>query len=175
MITVRKADDFDMDAVCDIFNYYVHSSTATFAETAYSKLEMTAKFLHVTSDDLPFLIAVDDGGGDERNGRVAGFAYANTFRAGTAYRLMESTIYLHPDFVGKGIGRPLYTRLIGAVRSSGKSSGLIAVITADNLPSINFHKSFGFESCGVLKRAGFKFGSWCDVTLWELLFPESKA
>ena len=45
---------------------------------------------------------------------------------------------------------------------------MLAVIgDADNAGSIGVHAALGFEHCGVLKAAGWKFDRWLDVVLMQ--------
>ena len=46
------------------------------------------------------------------NGEIRGYAYANTFRSRKAYSwTAESSIYVHQDYRGKGIGKQLLIEL----------------------------------------------------------------
>ena len=47
---------------------------------------------------------------------------------------------------------------------------LIAGIEATNLASKALHLEFGFEPCGVIRHAGYKFGRWLDLEFHQLVF-----
>jgi phosphinothricin acetyltransferase len=44
---------------------------------------------------------------------------------------------------------------------------MIGVIDSDNHASIALHESLGFEACGRLHQAGFKFDRWLDVAFYQ--------
>ena len=50
---------------------------------------------------------------------------------------------------------------------------LYALITSDNLASCRFHEGRGYRLEGVLRRSGYKFGKWHDVSWYCLSFPEN--
>jgi len=60
------------------------------------------------------------------------------------------------------MGKALYTKLFESLRSKGFCNAL-AIITLPNEASVALHESVGFQSIGVFRRAGWKFGAWQDV------------
>jgi phosphinothricin acetyltransferase len=99
---------------------------------------------------------------------VVGFAKAGPHRARGAYAwTAETSVYVHPDCHGQGIGGALYDHLLRLLRDQGFVT-LFAGITAGNAASEALHLAKGFRRCGVLHRAGWKFGRWHDVGFWEL-------
>ena len=118
---------------------------------------MLAKVETAHRDNCPFLVL------ETADGAAAGYACADRFRPLDANRLAELSIYLAPEFTGRGRGSPLLERLVGELKQRNFYAGLMAIITADNAPSLRFHRSHGFEDAGLWKNAAFKFGGWCDV------------
>ena len=166
MVRIRTALPADLDAIREIYNYYIRTSTATFLEADCTPEEMTEKY-ESQLRDYPFLAA------EEETGEIAGFAYASRFRMPSAYRLAETTIYLSPHCVNRGIGPELYSRLIRETRrKQPELTGLVACITLENQASIRFHEKQGFLAAGVLQKAGFKFGRFCDVGFWHYLYAD---
>jgi phosphinothricin acetyltransferase len=51
---------------------------------------------------------------------------------------------------------------------------MIGVIDAENEASISLHEKMGFKPCGNIQHAGFKFGRWLDLVLYQkiLELPE---
>jgi phosphinothricin acetyltransferase len=43
-----------------------------------------------------------------------------------------------------------------------------AVITLPNPQSVALHEHIGFETVGILRKSGYKHGTWHDVLLMEL-------
>lgn len=86
-----------------------------------------------------------------------------------AYRYtLETTVYLSPDYLGRGIGKRLMRELIEACRRNGYRA-LIACITAGNEASIALHTGLGFKQVSHFEQVGRKFGRWLDVVDYELL------
>src|ERR1035437_4468164 len=46
---------------------------------------------------------------------------------------------------------------------------LIGGIDASNTVSILLHEKEGFEFCGLIKQAGYKFGKWLDLAFYQLI------
>jgi len=104
----------------------------------------------------------------ETDDRVVGYAYASKFRERAAYRFtVESTVYVHADHRGRGVGRALYDALLRCVRLQGFRR-VIGGITLPNAASVALHETCGFTKCAVFAKVGFKFGAWHDVGFWEL-------
>jgi phosphinothricin acetyltransferase len=103
----------------------------------------------------------------ERGGRIAGYAYASSFRPRAAYRWScEVSAYLAPEFRGLGIARALYERLLDVLVARGYCTAY-AGIALPNEASVRFHQKMGFTAVGVFRRAGRKFGAWHDVSWWQ--------
>ena len=166
MVRIREASPADLGKIREIYNYYIRSSTATFRENEYSQKEILEKFEEVRRA-YPFLVAVDETEG------ISGFAYVSRFREPSAYRLAETTIYLSPHSLHRGVGKTLYEELIREARKKQPElTGLVACITLENKASIDFHGKMGFLPSGTLLKAGFKFQRFCDVGFWLYLYPD---
>lgn len=99
---------------------------------------------------------------------MAGFANSTAFRPRPAYaRTRETSIYLAPQTVGRGLGRLAYAHLLGLLRADRVHSG-VAVVAEPNPPSVALHESLGFELVGVLREVGHKFGRWVDTRWYQL-------
>lgn len=104
----------------------------------------------------------------ERDGRVAGYAYATTHRARAAYRwTAEVSAYVDRGAHRSGVGRRLYAELFERLRGAGFRL-LVAGITLPNDASVGFHEAMGFAPVGVYKSVGWKAGEWWDVGWWQL-------
>jgi L-amino acid N-acyltransferase YncA len=101
--------------------------------------------------------------------RLLGFGTYGPFRNWPAYKYtIEHSIYVDRDYRGQGLGRLLLVELIAAARRQSFHA-LIGGIDALNEASIALHRRMGFELCGTIRHAGFKFGRWLDLQLYELL------
>ena len=62
--------------------------------------------------------------------------------------------------------------LLGAIIERARQQeyhNVIGGIDAENAVSISLHKRFGFEFCGRVRGAGFKFGRWLDLDFYQLI------
>ena len=101
MLTLRPSTEADLPAITAIYRHYVENSVATFDTDAPGETFMAEKFGHMVDARHPVLIA-------EHGGRLAGYAYASTYRPRPAYRFTcEDSVYLAPDAVGRGMGTAL--------------------------------------------------------------------
>jgi L-amino acid N-acyltransferase YncA len=162
---IRNVNIEDAGAICDIYNHYVLNTTITFEEEPVSIKEMQGRIVEVTAS-LPWSVS-------EESGKVIGYAFASNWKSRCAYRFsVESTVYLHPDFIGKGIGRRLYESLISELRNRSLH-GVIGGIALPNEGSVALHERLGFIKVAHFKEVGLKFGQWIDVGYWQLLLQNA--
>lgn len=157
MTNVRAAREDDFPAITAIYAHNVLHGTGTFALEPPSQDEMLARFRHIETLRLPYLVA-------EEEGEVIGFAYAAPFRERPGYKYgVEDSIYIAPGYPGRGLGKQLLSRLIELCTERGLYTMIAVIGDAENGASIGVHRACGFEQTGTLPRAGFKFGRWLDV------------
>lgn len=156
-LLLRDAAPADLPALQAIYAGHVLAGTASFEETAPGLAEMGERLAAIQHAGLPWLVAAVAG-------RVAGYAYASRFHARSAYRFtVEDSIYLAPEFQGRGIGRALLAELIGRCTALGLHQMVARIGDSANLASIRLHAAAGFTPAGTLEQVGFKFGRWLDV------------
>lgn len=120
--------------------------------------DMLRRRKNMRKHHLPHLVA-------ETDGVVAGYAYAVPFRKRPAYRFtLKHSIYIHHQFVNRGIGRILLPVLIDACAAAGYRE-LIGYIDAANDASLRLHESLGFARVGLLRQVAFKSGQWTDSVI----------
>lgn len=159
---IRKVKPTDVEAICEIYNYYVLESTFTFEEEPLSVEDMLERVLKVNALDLPWYVY-------EQEGTVIGYAYGTKWKERSAYRFsIETSVYIDKNSAGKGIGSQLYEVLINHLRESGYHS-IITGVSQPNENSRKLHEKFGFKKVAEFKEAGFKFNQWIDLTNWQLL------
>lgn len=160
-LTVTFARETDVPALCELYNWYVTHSTATFQYEESTEAEMLDN-LHGVLARAPFLVARDAAG------RLCGYACAHPLHPRAAYAwCAETTIYCAPDCLGQGVGRRLYAPLLALLKAQGYRAAA-ALVTHPNPESEAFHKAMGFVKAGVQPKAGYKFGQWLDVQTWWL-------
>ena len=158
---IRKVKPADSKAIAVIYNKYITDSTVTFETHPVSENEMERRIFDIASR-YPYLVC-------ETGQGVVGYAYAHTWKEKAAYdKTWETTVYLSPQYQGKGMGKQLMDRLIDECRKQG-CHVLIACITAENEGSIAFHRKLGFKQVSCFEKVGVKFGRGLDVVDYELL------
>lgn len=160
---IRNVKSQDIDAITDIYNRYIVNSTVTFEVDPIGRDEMAERIAGFTSEGMPYMVFEDDG-------TVLGYCYAHRWKQRAAYQhTLETTVYLHPDHLRKGIGRQLMEKLIADCRAAGGYRALIACITDGNEASCALHRALGFRQVSCFKDVGRKFDKWLGVVDYELL------
>jgi phosphinothricin acetyltransferase len=160
MVEIRAATPADAEAIAAIYAHHVLHGTASFDEEPPSVAFWRDKISAVQRRRWPFLVAIDD--------QLVGYCYASQFRDRAAYKFTcENSVYVHPDHLGKGVGRKLLAQLIPAAREAGFKQ-MIAVIGGAEPASVALHAASGFTEAGRMKSVGFKFGQWLDSVYLQL-------
>jgi phosphinothricin acetyltransferase len=158
---IRPVRPDDAAALAAIYSHHILHGTGTFEEEPITPAQMAERVAAITGRGWPWLVA-DEGG------TVAGYAYAGIFRDRSAYRFScEDSIYLHPDHLGRGLGRTLLDAILAASRAAGFERMVAVIGDSANLASIRVHAAAGFRPAGQLDRAGFKFGRYLDVVFMQ--------
>ena len=161
---IRAVTECDAAQLCDIYNYYALHTTITFEVEAVSAGVMTLRIQESVKDGLRGLSWLVW----EEDERVLGFCYASNWKARSAYRhSVESTVYVHPDYLRRGIGLRLYEALLAELRLRGIHA-VIGGIALPNAASIGLHERLGFEKVAHFREVGRKFDRWIDVGYWQL-------
>lgn len=150
-----------LEPIRAIFNDAILHSTALYDYEPRSVEVMEAWFAAKAERNLPVIGALDDGGG------FMGFGTYGPFRPHAAYQFsVEHSVYVDARFRGRGLGRQILERLIARAREQGYHM-MIGVIDTGNHVSIGLHEKLGFAPCGSIREAGFKFGRWLDLALYQ--------
>lgn len=160
-VDVRPARPSDIPEIAAIYAWHVLHGTGTFEEVPPSVEEMEERFADIIRRGGAWLSATDATG-------VVGYAYFAPYHSRSAYRFtVEDSIYVREDQRGRGIGRALLARLIGAARAAGRRQMVAVIGDASNAASIALHRSLGFIEAGRLFGVGFKFGRPLDVVFMQ--------
>ena len=158
---VRPSAAGDLPAITGIYAHHVRHGLASFEETPPDVAEMTRRRAAVLAAGYGYLVA-------ELDGRVAGYAHAGPYRTRPAYRnSVETTVYVAPDGMRRGVGRALLAALIEACTAQGYRQMIAVVGDTGNDASIGLHEALGFERVGRLRAIGFKFGRWVDSVILQ--------
>jgi phosphinothricin acetyltransferase len=148
--------------IAQIYNHYVKESVITFEEEPVTDSEMAARIAEVRSASLPWLIAED-------SSQLTGYAYAAPWRKRSAYRFsVENTVYVAPEWVGRGVGSLLYGVFLPILQAQ-QIHAVMGGIALPNEASILLHEKFGFRKVAEFHQVGFKFNRWIDVGYWQRL------
>ncbi|MHC4220358.1 MAG: GNAT family N-acetyltransferase [Planctomycetota bacterium] len=161
MPDIRLATIEDLGGILAISNWAAEHTAANFAIVPETPESWRSDW-DGTHEMFPWLVATDDGGA------VIGFAKASPWKGRCAYNWSaETTVYVHPDHHGRGLGTALYERLIHTLEAQGYRT-LLGGITVPNPASVRLHESLGFRRVALLEQVGWKFDAWHDVGYWEL-------
>lgn len=165
---LRLATEADFDPIAAITNHWIRTTAIHFAHQEVSAAELRAQWQDHAGIH-PWLCATLDGA-------VVAYAKAGPWRARSAYRWTPETgIYVAPGHTGRGIGAPLYRRLLAVLGAQGFHS-VVAGTTLPNEASVRLHRALGFVECGLVQQAGHKHGRWHDVQFWQfVLAPADRA
>lgn len=152
-INIRPYQIEDAPIILEIINYNILNATALYDYEPRTLENQLAILEEKLSKGFPVIVATE-------KETVVGFGYYSEFRFREAYKFtVEHSVYAHPDYIGKGIGKSILENLIVLAKAQ-KLHTMIGVIDAENQSSIEFHKKFGFEIAGTIKESGFKFDRW---------------
>jgi len=161
MLAILRASIEHLEAITDIYNQAVLTTTATFDTEPISLDEQKIWFAE-HNEKFPIFVAL-------KHGKVVGWASLSRWSGRCAYSdTAEISIYIKEGFRGKGIG----TKLLKRVLDEGKKGGIhtvLARIAEGSDASIRLHQNAGFEYVGVMKEVGKKFGKLLDVHLLQLI------
>ncbi len=164
-MTFRECSFQQAPEILAIFNDAILNSTALYDYKERTMAQMATWFEAKQKGRLPVIGAFDD------TGALCGFASYGSFRPHPAYKYsVEHSIYVRKDCRGQGLGKRLLKDIIAAAINQ-EYHMMIGVIDSMNEASIRLHQQFGFVSCGLVRHAGYKFGRWLDVELYQLLLP----
>jgi phosphinothricin acetyltransferase len=165
-VQIRLAERRDAADIRAIYNHYVTGTSALF-DLVPRTLDEQVQWIDEHSGGHPAVVAVVRG--EDGVERVVGFGSLSSFRSRPAYATtVEDSVYLTPEYLGRGIGRMVLDELVRLARLHGFHS-VIARITGSNDASIALHAACGFEIVGTEREVGRKFGRWLDVVEMQRL------
>lgn len=154
-VFIRNITEEDYPEIKRIFEAGIASGHATFETKA-------PEWNKWNEAKLPYcrLCAISEG-------KFAGWAALSPTSKRYVYRgINEESIYIAPEFAGKGIGKILMNALIRQSEAEGVWT-LYASIFPENTASIRLHLSCGFRQIGYMEKAGCMNGIWRDTVLFE--------
>jgi L-amino acid N-acyltransferase YncA len=158
-VTVVDATPEHLAAFSAIHETAALQTAATFDTQAHPIGWWEDLLAAVDPDAGDFLLAALDGD------RPVGYAKSGPHRAKVSYATTrETTLYVHGDYRGAGVGHALYRELLGRLDRLPLAMA-VAGVTQPNPASDALHAAHGFEPIGTFANVGVKFGRPWDV-LW---------
>ncbi len=161
---IRPAQMADLPAITEIYNEAILTTTATFDTETKNAAYMKTWFAAHDARH-PVLVA-------EVAEQVVGWASLSKWSDRLAYAdTAEASVYVHSTRRGRGLGR----QLLEALSTEGQRVGLhtlIARIETGNQASLALAQAVGFESIGIMREVGRKFGRLLDIHLLQKIYRE---
>lgn len=158
---IRPATVADIPTILEIMNDNILNSTAIYMYEEQTLAQRMAWYEQKLQNGEPLFVYED-------NGEVAGYAAYGPFRAYPAYQYtVEHSVYVHKNHYKKGIATKLMDALIEHARKNEVKT-MVACIDRENEASIYIHKRLHFTYSGTIRNAGYKFGRWLDLVLYQL-------
>src|SRR6266481_10155388 len=112
-LSICACEEDHVAAITMIYAHHVLHGLASFEIEPPSENDMRRRRLDIVSRNYPYLVAA-------YAGEVIGYAYASPYRLRPAYRhTAENSVYLHPAWAGRGIGRRLMSALLAECEARG--------------------------------------------------------
>lgn len=151
--------------ILNIFNDAIINSTALYDYNPRTIDDMNNWFKNKEKNNFPVIGLIDE------EDYLLGFGSYGVFRAWPAYKYtVEHSLYIQKNQRGKGLGKILLAEIIKNAISQDYHC-LVAGIDSTNRASIGLHQSLGFESCGTIKHAGYKFSEWLNLEFYQMILP----
>ena len=159
---IRFAESDDLNRLVEIYNHYVVETHITFDTEPFAVAQRIQWFNQFSQDGRYRLLVAEEG--DE----IMGYASSTVFKPRAAYNTsVETTIYLDPGHVGKGVGLQLYGELIEQLLAEETVHRAYGGVALPNDASVALHQRLGFKHAGSYHEVGFKFEKFWDVDWFE--------
>ena len=160
-IVFEEVKEEHLQVLREIYTYYVLNTTATFHAHELTIDEMKKLVIFENEKYRTILIKQDE--------ILYGYVILTQYKPREAYdSTAEVTVYLKPEYIGKGIGSTAL-QYIEAFANERGIHALMATICGENRKSINLFERNGYERCAHFKEIGKKFGQLLDIVQYEKL------
>ena len=159
---IRRGHESDLPALRDILNHYILNTIVTF-EMVEMSLENRKTWFTQFREDGRYQLMVA-----EKSNEVVGYAASLRFHQRPAYApSVMTSIYIHPNYLGQGIGEKVYSALLGNLKAESEAHRAYGLVVLPNAGSVRLHEKLGFKQAGLLSEGGYKFGKFHDVRIYE--------
>jgi L-amino acid N-acyltransferase len=167
MFEIRDATQDDAEAITDLANALISTTTYTWTERIEPVVERSAWVAARQAAGFPVLVAVEPG---DRPTGVVGWAsfgdFRDTVRTPGYLITVELTVHVRQDRWGHGVGRALIDALDERAAAMSKKV-MIAGVDGSNERSIRFHERLGFAATARMPGVGEKWGQRLDLVLMQ--------
>ncbi len=161
---LRLARCEDSQEILNIYGKYIQETAVSF-EIAVPSVGDFALRMEKIMSTFPYLVC-------EEGGQVVGYAYASLHGERAAFRYdVDLSIYMADTAQHTGQAKALYTTLFSLLRAQGFYNAY-ASYTEPNEKSRRFHEKLGFHPVGTFSKAGYKLGTWHDLTWMSLALQD---
>lgn len=161
---IRKACIEDIPFLQKIYNDAVLHTTATY-DTSIKDYDNRLQWFKEHEAE-PYILLVY-----ELDGVVAGYASLSKYRERPAFnQSVEISVYIDEQYQNRGIGSALMQAVLDYAQKQENIHTVVSLITSDNEHSIFLHEKFGFEFCGKIKDAGYKFDKWIGLSTYQIIY-----
>jgi L-amino acid N-acyltransferase len=153
---LRLAIEDDLEAINEIYNYYVMHSTCTYQLDPESLADRLNWMRAHSPDEYPVTIV-------EFGAEIVGWGSLSKWRPRAAMApTVEATVYVRHQLHRRGLGKLILGDLIERACQIGFHS-MIGSVSADQTASIGLQESLGFRQVAYLTQVAHKFGKWLDL------------
>lgn len=148
-----------LEQVRGTYNYFVAHTTVSFDLQAFSPDQMRQLIEPVSELYRSYVVFYE--------GRYAGYLLLTQHKKKPAFNVSaEVTIYLEPDYTGKGIGKAAMLFLEDVARTRNFHS-LVAAICSENEGSIALFSKLGYKQVAHYEEIAYKFDRWLDLVCYQ--------
>ncbi|MGA1115978.1 MAG: GNAT family N-acetyltransferase [Opitutales bacterium] len=159
---IRRGQEADLPALRDILNHYILNTVVTF-EMVELSLENRKTWFTQFRDEGRYQLMVA-----EKDKQTVGYAASLRFHQRPAYGpSVMTSIYIHPDHLGEGLGERVYSALLDNLSAEPEAHRAYGLVVLPNPGSVKLHEKLGFQQAGTLHEGGYKFGKYHDVRIYE--------
>ena len=158
-VQFKQVEKSDLPKIKVIYDWYILNSTATFHTEPINIEELGDMIFIEHPVYCSYLIYLETS--------LVGYCYLTNYKKRQAYnRTAEITVYLSPEYCGKGIGNEVLLFLENQAIQVGLKN-LIGIISGNNRGSITLFEKSGYSRCAHFRNVGEKFGEILDVVAFQ--------
>lgn len=159
-VTFEELKEEHLNAVLEIYNYYIINTSVTFHLHPLNTDELT-KVVYLKDQKYKSFII--------RYGEViCGYVVLGKHKERPAYDVTaEVAVYLRHDYIQKGIGTLAVKFIEDVARQNKEIHSLIATVCSENKESIRLFEKCGYERCAYYREIGKKFGRYLDLVVYQ--------